>query len=139
MFLKCMLFVKFSFWGHLSSKLAWQDWNIYFRRMYYYKMNRFRYTWDWRINIDTSYWDYKGMQRIKHCWMWFGWGICYSHWCFFFLFRLWQVLMSLFQNLLISQPDNCRESSSAECIFVLLALNFECQFNKNTLLQYYFL
>ena len=31
------------------------------------------------------------------------------------------------------QPENCRKSSVAECIFDYLALHFECWFNKNSL------
>ena len=35
--------------------------------------------------------------------------------------------------------QNCRKSNMVECIFVYMALHFQCRFNKNSLLQRYFL
>ena len=74
---------------------------------------------------------------------------CFFYFCLFFIFLIFLIF---FLDILdshffceeecrktIPSRQDCRKISVEECIFVYMALHIECRFNKNSLLQCYFL
>ena len=77
------------------------------------------------------------------------WIIYLEGLCFIFISFFWFIIISksqyktpvqIFINILyVPSRQNCRKSNVEECIFYYMALDIECWFNKNSLLQCYFL
>ena len=62
---------------------------------------------------------------------------CIKKTCSFGIFFEFFLLLCFFWN--DPNRQNCRKSSVEECILDYMALHIECRFNKNALLQCYFL